>query len=194
MDQDQPIDPDRWVDDHGDALYAYAVLRLRDAETAADVVQETFLEALKAQARFEGRSSERTWLIGILKHKMIDQFRQKARRERGLGGDDPADFDSGEFFSTRGEWKVRIERWAEPPDQLAERQEFWEIFRACLAELPANYAEAFALSELEGLSGPEVCQILEITPTNLWARLHRARLLLRRSLDARWFGRKTDSR
>ncbi len=193
MDQDQPIDPDQWVDEHGDALYGYALMRLRDADLAAEVVQETFLEALKALSKFEGRSSERTWLVGILKHRIIDQFRRQARRERGIGGEDPSGLEVGEFFDEKGEWKLRVNRWAELPDRVVERAEFWEVFRACLAELPANYAEAFTLSELEGLPGPEICKILEITPTNLWARLHRARLLLRRSLEARWFGEGSGS-
>ena len=190
MDQYKPIDPDRWVDDHGDALHAYAMLRLRDADLAAEVVQETFLEALKGQSRFLGRSSERTWLIGILKHKIIDLFRRRARRERGTGGDEPAGSEAGGFFDQGGSWKTPIGRWDEWPDRLIERAEFWEVFRACLAELPPSHAEAFTLIELEGMAGPEACEILGITPANLWARLHRARLELRRSLETRWFGRE----
>jgi RNA polymerase sigma-70 factor (ECF subfamily) len=192
MDQNQPIDPDRWVDHHGDALYGYAMLRLRDADSASEVVQETFLEALKGRSKFLGRSSERTWLVGILKHKIIDHFRRQARRERGVGGEEPSGPEIGEFFDERGAWKVAVDRWAELPGRAVERAEFWDVFRACLAELPPSYAEAFTLSELEGLPGPEVCKILEITPTNLWARLHRARLLLRRSLEAKWFGPDAD--
>ena len=192
MDQDQPIDPNRWVDDHGDALYAYAMLRLRDADSASEVVQETFLEALKGRSKFLGRSSERTWLIGILKHKIIDTFRRRARRERGVGGEEFEGGDAGEFFDEAGAWKVPVGRWSELPEKAIERAEFWEVFRACLAELPPSYAEAFTLCELEGLSGPEICKILEITPTNLWARLHRARLHLRRSLEIRWFGKGAD--
>jgi len=189
MDQDHAIDPDRWVDDHGDALFGYAVLRLRDADAAAELVQETFLEALKGRSRFRGQSSERTWLVAILKHKIVDQFRRRARREQGPGGDAPGDPTEAEFFDGRGSWKVAVAGWAEAPGDAVERAEFWEVFRACLAELPKNYADAFTLCELEGLSGPEACQVLGIAPTNLWARLHRARLLLRRGLDARWFGR-----
>ena len=192
MDQNQPIDPDRWVDEHGDALYSYAMLRLRNADSAAEVVQETFLEALKGRSKFLGRSSERTWLIGILKHKIIDLFRRQARRERGVGGDEAAGLEVGEFFDERGTWRVAVDRWAELPEDVIERAEFWDVFRDCLAELPTSYAEAFTLCELEELSGPEVCKILEITPTNLWARLHRARLLLRKSLEVKWFQRDPD--
>ena len=154
MDQDQPIDPDRWVDDHGDALYAYALLRLRDADSAAEVVQETFLEALRGRSRFEGRSSERTWLIGILKHKIIDDYRRRSRREKGTGEAAGADSENEEFFDRRGAWKEAIGGWGDLPDQVLERSEFWQVFRTCLADLPENYSEAFTLSELEGLTGP----------------------------------------
>ena len=188
MDQDRTTDPDRWVDEHGDALYGYALLRLRNAELAAEVVQETFLEAIKARSKFLGLSTERTWLVGIFKHKIIDQFRHRASRARGIGGDDTVGPDLDDSFDARGSWRDSIARWADRPERELERAEFWEIFRACLAELPPNYAEAFTLVELEGLSGPEVCNLLGITPTNLWARLHRARLQLRKSLEARWFG------
>ena len=188
MDPDQPIDPDRWVDDHGDALFGYAMLRLRDADVAAELVQETFLEALKGLANFRGQSSERTWLVGILKHKVVDQFRRRARQERGTGGDSPGDPTESEFFDGRGAWKVPVTGRVEPPGDALDRVEFWEAFRACLAELPPIYADAFTLCELEGLPGPEACQVLGITPTNLCARLHRARLLLRRGLEARRFG------
>ena len=191
MDQDQPIDPDRWVDDHADALFGYAMLRLRDADVAAEVVQETFLEALRGRANFRGQSTVRTWLIGILKHKVIDHFRRRATRERGVGGDGPADAIEAEFFDDRGAWKAGLARWPEAAEDAVERAEFWEVFRTCLAEIPQNYADAFTLCELDGMAGPEACRALGITPTNLWARLHRARLLLRRGLDERWFGRGT---
>lgn len=188
MDQDQPIDPDRWVDEHGDALHAYAMFRLRDADLASEVVQETFLQAWKGRSRFLGQSSERTWLIAILKHKIVDQFRSRARKERGLGGEPgPAALD-GEWFDERGSWRAAVGRWGDSPERAVAREEFWEVFRACLGELSPNHADAFVLVELEGLAGPEACKILGITPTNLWARPHRARLQLRRSLEARWFG------
>ena len=189
MEPDPPIDPARWVDDHAEALFGYAMLRLRDADVAAEVVQETFLEALRGLDRFGGRSTERTWLIGILKHKVVDHFRRRSRREQGVGGDPRPEAVDAEFFDRRGAWKAGPARWPEAPEDAVERLEFWEVFRACLAELPSIYADAFTLCELEGMPGPEACQVLGITPANLWARLHRARLMLRRGLEARWFGR-----
>ena len=189
MDDATRLDPERWVDRHGDALYSYARLRLRDPDLAAEVVQETFLEALRARASFSGRSSERTWLIGILKHKVVDHFRDRARRGRAPGGPGgpPA-----EEFDPRGAWRAGPSRWAGDPARALEDREFREVFRRCLDDLPPIYADAFTLRELVGLDGAEVCQILDIAPTALWARLHRARLLLRRSLERRWFGRARD--
>ena len=177
------------MDDHGDALFGYAMLRLRDVDSASEVVQETFLEALKGQSKFLGQSTERTWLIGILKHKIVDLFRRKNRRGRTLGRLDDSGVVEGEFFDERGSWKITLRGWAEEADLPVEREEFWEVFRACLADLPSHHAAAFTLVELEGMTGSEACKILEITPTNLWARLHRARLQLRRALEERWFGR-----
>ncbi len=162
-------------------------MRLRDADLAAEVVQETFLEALRGLERFRGGSTPRTWLVGILKHKIIDQHRVRSRRGVGQAGATENDDDT--FFDARGSWKAGVVRWVEPPDDAALREEFWEVFRACLAAIPANYADAFTLVELEELSAREACELLGITPANLLARLHRARLHLRKALEERWLGR-----
>src|SRR5436190_21724511 len=96
-------DPGRWLDDHGDYLFKYASFRLRDDTAAEDAVQETFLAALKAYRKFEGRGSERTWLVGILKHKIIDHFR-KALREAPIGEDVDDGPDHSEFFERTDQW------------------------------------------------------------------------------------------
>lgn len=180
--------PAEWVDHHGDALFGYAVLRVRDREVAEDLVQECFLAALDARQRFSGDSSERTWLVGILKHKIIDHFRSRARAETDT---EPSDDERTETlsFNDRGFWKVGYQGWGRDPQALAENLEFWEILRRCLGRLPRRLADAFTLREMEGFTGEQVCQELGLTPTNLWARLHRARLGLRHCLDAHWFKR-----
>ncbi len=187
MDEDRSIEPEHWVDRHGDALYGFAMLRLRDADASAEVVQETFVAALRTADRFSGLSSERTWLIGILKHKILDHFRRKARLEAASGDPEATGQDLDSFFGAAGNWKAGPSRWGDDASLAAERGEFWEIFRICLAELPPIYADAFTLHELDDLSGEEICEILGITATNLASRLHRARLLLRKSLEIRWF-------
>jgi len=180
-------DPAGWVDRHGDGLYRYAMLRLGDPDRAADVVQETFLHALRSFGSFSGRSSERTWLVGILKHTVIDQLRAAARRQAGAESRGAATEVRSEFDQV-GQWRVGPARWEGEPGRDVETREFWEAFGSCVAKLPRSLADAFLLRELDGLSSDEVQARLAITPANLWARLHRARSLLRQCLETNWFG------
>lgn len=192
MSDDQAGDPENWVDRHGDCLYRHAVLRLRSADLAADLVQETFLEALRVRETFAGRSSERTWLVGILKHKIVDHFRKTGRFQALVdGASAKAAVDSA--FDRRGHWKAGPASWGGEPSRGLETREFWEAFGRCLSRLPDGLADAFILRELDGLGADEVRQVLGITDVNLWARLHRARSLLRNCLETNWFGRRTTS-
>jgi RNA polymerase sigma-70 factor (ECF subfamily) len=192
MGVEQADDPESWVDRHGDCLYRYALLRLRDHDLAADVVQETFLHALRSLESFDGRSSERTWLVGILKHKVIDQLRGSSRRQAASNGL-AADAEARSEFDRNGRWRAKPASWPGEPTSDIETREFWEAFGRCLSGLPRGLADVFFLRELDGLSSPEVQEHLGITPANLWARLHRARSLLRRCLEAGWFGRSSPS-
>lgn len=190
---DESPDPGRWLDDHGDYLFKYAVFRLRDNTAAEDAVQETFLAALKAYKGFEGRASERTWLVGILKHKIIDHFR-RAEREAPLGEEESDEGpDHREFFERpgafQGHWHPNYapNEWQATPAELIERNDFWEIFNDCLSPLPQRTANAFTLREVDGLKSEEICEILSIKVNNLWVMLHRARLHLRNCLELNWF-------
>jgi RNA polymerase sigma-70 factor (TIGR02943 family) len=182
-------DPTTWLDRHGDALFRYALLRVREPELAEEMVQECLLAALGARERFSGQSSERTWLVGILKRKIIDHARRVAR-ERPTEAVDPAELIEQGIFDDRGFWKTSPARWGEDPRKLAEDREFWDVLRHCLGNLSPRLAEAFLLRELDRMSSDEVCQVLDVSPTNLWARLHRARLGLRRCLEENWFTRR----
>ena len=165
-------DPDDWVDRHGDALYRYALLRLRSPDLAADVVQETFLEAFRARSSFSGRSSERTWLVGILRHTIMDHLR-RVRREPPTGNGVSANGMSESPFDRRGHWRVGPAHWGSDPSSEMETREFWDVFNACLSNLPQGLADAFFLRELDDLGADEVQQILGIAPANLWKRPHR---------------------
>jgi len=185
-------DPEAWVDRYGDGLYRYALLRLRSPDLAADVVQETFLEALRGRGSFAGRSSEWTWLVGILRHKVVDQLR-RARREPPAG-EDPCTEGRGEPpFGRRGHWRVGPGAWRGDPSREIESREFWDVFGRCLSRLPQGIADAFFLRELDELGAAEVQELLGITPANLWKRLHRARMLLRQCLESGWFGPRAKS-
>jgi RNA polymerase sigma-70 factor (ECF subfamily) len=174
----------RWLEEHGDALYAYALPRVRNPDLAEDLVQETLLAGLAGRERFAGQSAERTWLMGILKHKLIDYLR-KSIRQRPLS---ELDLDvTSEFFTEHGHWKVSGPSWEGRPEAALEQAEFRAVLSRCLAKLPSRIAQLFWLREAEGVTTEQLCQELGITPTNVWTMLHRARLGLRRCLNENWF-------
>jgi RNA polymerase sigma-70 factor (ECF subfamily) len=186
METGAAFEPETWVDQHGDSLFRFAVLRVHDPETASDLVQETFLEALRARDTFSGRSSVRTWLVAILKHKIIDRLRRLGREQRFHGRAAPEDKDET-MFDRNGHWRSPPLDWDSDPLREYERREFWEVIGQCLAKIPPHLADAFPDRELEGLSREAICRKLDITPENLSVRLFRARLLLRRCLEMHWF-------
>ena len=144
-------DPNLWPERYGDVLYRHAYFRLRDEMLAEEMVQECFLAALKARERFAGNSSEKTWLVGILKHKIIDHIR-KAVRELSHD-EEQQSFDSliNESFDGNGHWKINIEPWSDP-DQALEEQEFWQVLERCVAQLPKRQATLFVLRFKNALS------------------------------------------
>lgn len=163
-------------------LLRYASLQLRNPGEAEDAVQETLAAALASEASFEGRSNLRTWLTGILKHKIIDAIR-RASRERPL--EEGADLD--ELFDGRGHWREAPTAWDNPDSALQEKQ-FLQALEACLAGLPPRTAQAFMMREHLGLETGEICKELGVTPTHCWVLLHRARMALRECLKLNWFG------
>jgi RNA polymerase sigma-70 factor (ECF subfamily) len=182
----QALDPGAWLERHGDALFRFAMQRLRDRNAAEEAVQECFVAALAARDRFTGASSERTWLIGILKHKIIDLLRRRTReriRQSEPDAGAPDDFDE------RGLWRGRVGRWPGDPREAMQTEEFRRALADCISALPEKYAIAFVLREIDGVDSQEICQLLDISPTNLWARLHRARLGLRKCLEKHWLKR-----
>ncbi len=179
------VDPSTWVDQHGDYLFRYAFSRLRDSNAAEEVVQETFLAGIRFQDRYNGRGAERAWLLGILKRKLVDYVRMRARFDRdGISQEnqDP----SLQLFDMQGNWKKGALRF-ELPDQAIESRELWDVVRGCLSHLPTGQADVFVLSVMENMDSDQICRELDITPSNLWVRLHRARLALARCVGARWF-------
>jgi RNA polymerase sigma-70 factor (ECF subfamily) len=157
---------------------------VRDPHVAEELVQESLLAGLIAAGTFQAASAERTWLIGILKHKMVDQLR-RALRERPLPEEGPDGL--GELFDRRGHWKVSPSSWGGDPQALAERAEFRTALAQCLSRLPARMAQVFWMREAEDVATAELCRRLSVTPVNVWAILHRARTGLRKCLSVNWF-------
>jgi len=178
------LTPSVWVDQYGDYLYRYALSRLRNGEASEEVVQQTFLSALEHRDQFAGKGSERGWLLGILKRKIIDFIRQRNRTSSlpDDGGGDPSDA----YFDGQGSWNTDLRAAIRRPLDSLEREEFWQILRGCLQTLPERQADVFALREMDELGTEEICKDLEITSSNLWVLLHRARLRLAICMKGRW--------
>jgi len=166
-------------------LLRYATLQLRDRHAAEDAVQETLLAALDGETGFAGRSNLRTWLTGILKHKIIDAIRRASREATLL----PPEPDTSEFdalFDATGHWAEPPAAWPEP-DASLEQKQFFAALEACLAKLPAKTAQAFMLREHMGFETGDICKELGVTATHCWVLLYRARMALRECLQASWF-------
>lgn len=180
------LDPGAWVDLHGDLLYRYALARVRRPDVAEELVQETFLAALKAQGSFQSRSTERTWLTGILRHKILDHFRARSRSLPEIEVGSHEDALAG-LFDARGNWIAPPDAYAIQPESLLEREEFWAVFEGCLDRLAARAREAFVLRVLEEEEVDAICNILQVSATNLYVILFRARTQMRHCLTLRWF-------
>lgn len=172
-------------------LLRFARLQLRDAGAAEDAVQETLLAALLGSHRFENRSSYKTWLISILRNKIIDIIRGQSRE---ITATSLADDDAGDellmesMFDQRGHWQpiAQPSRWADPEASF-EQQQFWLVFEACLDHLPEKTARVFMMREFLGFETDEICKETGISSSNCWVVLHRARTGLRTCLETRWF-------
>lgn len=181
-------DPERWVDDHGDVLYRYALARVRNPDVAQDLVQETLLAAIRSHERFAGESSVRSWLCGILKHKLCDHFRKRGRETSFTDLEFLAD-EFEEKFVPEGFWvhMTGPKEWRPEADEVMHRDDFWRTMRNCLAKLPERIAAVFSLREMDEIESKEICTMLNISESNLWVMLHRARMALRECLAMNWF-------
>ncbi len=166
------------------------MFRVRDRQIAEDLVQEALLAAWKGYGKFQGRSSEKTWLTTILHNKIVD-FVRKASRENLVFTEDELVAEKPGEFDDEGRVTVdhRIGAWAMRPDQLAHSGEFWEVLMSCIGKLPPDIGEVFKLREIDGLSTEEICKQKRIQKNNYWVIMHRARKGLRECLTRNWFGK-----
>lgn len=171
-----------------DYLLRFARLQLRNDAWAEDAVSETVLAALAEPQSFGNRSQLKTWLVGILKHKVVDALRHH-HREVCVGDDsDDAQADPLESiaFQADGHFVEQPADWGDPEQQTSSQQ-FFAILEACASKLPAAQGRLFLMREWLELSSEEICKELQLTPTNLYVQLHRARLRLRECLELNWF-------
>jgi RNA polymerase sigma-70 factor (ECF subfamily) len=184
------VNPDTWVDEHGDSLYRYALIRVRRPEVAEDLVQETLLAAVRTRAKFRGSSSERSWLYGILKNKIFDYFRKLAQEVSFTDLEFLENEMSHKFVDEGWNHALGPAEWKPDPEAALDRKEFWKTFENCLDKLPARVADVFVLREMEQMDTAQICEALNISPNNLWVMLHRARMALRECLESDWFEKK----
>jgi len=178
------LEPEHWADRHGDLLFSYAMVRVSDAEKSADLVQETFLAGLKARDSYRGQAAEATWLISILKRKIIDYYRSRAVKQEKITDGDI--FRQEEPF--KGHWlegKGPHSRSLLPEGKLEEK-ELMEIIRLCLEYLPPSMASVFILRLIDEEETTDICKELDISSSNFWVLLHRAKLKMRSCVEKRW--------
>jgi RNA polymerase sigma-70 factor (TIGR02943 family) len=181
------ISPEYWVRQYADQLFKFAVARVSDPELAKDLVQDTFLSALKGQKEFRGEISEKNWLYAILKNKIIDHYRKKATQsitELNILIEEAQD-----YFDDEGSWKesARPKEWAVDYSQPIEQKEFYKVLERCKRKMAELLNAVFTLKYFDDKDSEEICKELNISSSNYWVLLHRARLKIRECLEVNWF-------
>lgn len=168
-------------------LLRFAMLQLRNAAAAEDVVQETLLVALEGRGSFSGRSQLKTWAVSILRNKIVDHLRRVAREGALPLLDEQGDEDFDSLFDGSGHWQEAPGDWGDPAVVLEQRG-FYDVLELCMQALPENMARVFAMREVLGFETEEICKELQMSSSNCWVVLYRARMRLRECLQLRWFG------
>lgn len=184
----ETINPEQWVAAYADYLYAFALKRLQDPDLCKDLVQDTFVSAIRNLPNFKGSSSEKTWLTSILKNKIRDIYRKREPdiplTEQLLKENNPP-----AFFEDNGHWKIEHSprTWEIEEPDLLENEELKSILEQCMGKLPSLWAEVFSMKYLDEENSTQICKDLNLTPSNYWVIIHRAKLTLRACLEKNWF-------
>lgn len=179
------LNPDKWIDKYADYLFNYAVVRVNNSDLAKDLVQETFFAGLKSAKNFQGKASERTWLVSILKRKVIDYYR-KINSKKGQAEVRMNFYNDGD---NEGSWiEERVpQSWDNESEKILENEELKTQLDRCIDNLPEKYAMVFRMKTIQEFETEEICKELDITASNLWVIIHRARTQLRKCMEDNWF-------
>jgi len=189
MQNPENIDSELWVEKYGDMMYRFTLVRVKDQDVAEEVVQSTLIAALQAQKTFQGRSTEKSWLFGILKHKIMDHFRATKKFQiYDRAPDDDSDPYEKAFDQSK-HWKIPVQNWNMDPEKAAQNGQLVDALSHCLDKLSDKYRGIFVMREVDGVSSEEICKKFNIQPTNLWVMLHRARNQLKKCLETQWFNK-----
>ena len=179
------LQPDKWVQLHADYLFNYTIMRVNNHDLAKDLVQETFFSGVKGQNNFRGQASERTWLVSILKRKIIDYYR-KINSAKGKKEVRMSFYEEGR---KKGSWLEESvpQSWDNEAEKKIENDELKKTLNDCISELPEKHKMVFLLKTVQEYETKEICNELGITSSNLWVIIHRARLQLRKCIEENWF-------
>ena len=172
-----------WVDEFTDEMLNWAIYKTSDLEVAKDLVQETFVIAATKLDTFERKSSPKTWLMGILRHKIIDHYRAKVRKPI-----QQSQLENDHYFDNNEHWadSAKPNIWEEEDSQLLDNDDFLEILKQCIEALPEKWNFCIQAKYLMDKKGEDICQELEISPTNFWQIVHRSKLKLRECIENNW--------
>ena len=194
MELQQALNPNTWIDKYADDLYGYALSKCSSIDLAEDFVQDTFLSALNGVKNFKGNSSERTWLFSILKNKIADYYRKASTRYEVSdntisGGEDGNRSFLDLFFEDGGHWskQAKPKQWIVEEGNILDDKDFQRAMQSCVGKLPANWHTAITLKFLEEKESDDICKELNISSSNYWVIIHRAKLMLRACLEKTWF-------
>jgi RNA polymerase sigma-70 factor (TIGR02943 family) len=183
--QKHTLNTNKWIDNYADYLYNYSISRVNNSDLAKDLVQDTFFAGLKSAKNFQGKASERTWLVSILKRKIIDYYR-KINSKKGQAEVRMSFYEDGE---NEGSWlEERVpQSWDNASEKKIENEELRNQLELCINKLPEKYAMVFRMKTIQEFETEEICKELGITSSNLWVIIHRARTQLRKCMEDNWF-------
>lgn len=187
MEKGNALDSNTWLEEHGDYLFHFALLKLKDSALAEDMVQDTLISAMTARDSFSPRASVRTWLTTIMKNKMVDHWRRQGREISATDLMDAAGEDASvdEYFDKAGRWADKPNVYPNP-DAALESKQFWVVFENCLSRLKPQQAEVFLAKEVHGMDNDEICESMSLSSSNFWVLMHRARIALGKCLEIHW--------
>ncbi len=178
------LDPQNWIINYSDMLYAFTQKRVNNKEQAEDIVQDVFLSAWKAKESYNGVASEKTWLFTVCKNKIIDYYRKHSKAS--IVSMDNSEDD--EYFSVDRHFKADLiskKDWDSSTSNI-EKKEFYNILSLCKAKLKQLQQQVFAMKYLEDIDTDEICEVLGISNQNYWVLMHRAKIQLRTCLEKNW--------
>jgi RNA polymerase sigma-70 factor (TIGR02943 family) len=185
------LEPASWVKSFGDYLFSYALLKIGDRDTASDLVQETFVSAIRGKDTFHGDSSEKTWLMAILKNKIIDHYLKKdvLKNASEYISETEADFSAHFFERANGHWlsDAAPQFWAESADSAINKTEFESILQMCVQKMPSKLIPVFVAKFMDDEDSETICKVHGISSSNYWVIIHRAKVLIRSCLEKNWF-------